>query len=158
MQFSGVYELVPEANQQKFRNYRKTDIETYVEFVHEKESMFDRWCAALKVKTFEELRELILLEDFKNCLPERVVTYINKQKVPNCSTAAALADDYLLIHKNVFSFTQKSSPISSSRRSQRRNFEVALSTDKRWRVPKPCLHLFVSIARNVDTLLQSVIC
>lgn len=96
-----VYELVPEAYRQKFRNLRKTD-ETYVEFVREKESLFDHWCASMKVKTFEELLELILLEEFKNCLPECVVTYLNEQKVLKCSAAAALADEYVLTHKNVY--------------------------------------------------------
>ncbi len=74
-----IYELVPEAYRQKIRNHIKTD-ETYVEFVREKESMFDRWCASMKVKTYEELRELILLEEFKNCLPERVeLTWMSRK-------------------------------------------------------------------------------
>ena len=36
------YELVPEAHQQKFRNYRKQKSQTHVEFAHEKEVHFDR--------------------------------------------------------------------------------------------------------------------
>lgn len=119
-----VYELVPEAYRQKFRNHRKTD-ETYVEFVREKESLFDRWCSSMKVKTFEELRELILLEEFKNCLPERVATYINEQKVLKSYAAAALADEYVLTHKNVFSLALKSPSVSNSFRSFKRNFDRA---------------------------------
>ena len=38
------YELVPEAYQQKFRNTKNTDKQTYVEFGREKEMLFDRWC------------------------------------------------------------------------------------------------------------------
>lgn len=30
---------------------------------------------------FSSLRELMLLEDFKKCLPERIVLYLNEQKV-----------------------------------------------------------------------------
>ena len=37
-----VYEQVPEANRQKFRNSTKDDRQTYVEFAHEKERHFDR--------------------------------------------------------------------------------------------------------------------
>lgn len=118
-----VYELVPEAYHQKFRNHQKTD-ETYVEFIREKESMFDRWCASMKVQSFEELRELILLEEFKNCLPEHVATYLNEQKVLKCSAAAVLADEYVLTHKHVFNIAQKFPPVSNSQRSKRNSDRV----------------------------------
>ena len=36
------YELVPEAYRQRFRNTKKTDRQTYVEFGREKEMLFDR--------------------------------------------------------------------------------------------------------------------
>lgn len=41
-----------------------------MEFAREKSGLFDKWCHA---STLEELRELVLLEEFKNCLPEKVV-------------------------------------------------------------------------------------
>ncbi len=136
-----IYELVPEAYRQKFRNHIRTD-ETYVEFVREKESMFDRWCASMKVKTYEELRELIILEEFKNCLPERVETYLNEQKVLKCSAAAALADEYVLTHKSVFGTVQNSS--SSSRRDSKRSFDRAPREDK--------------VAENSGKFLSSPVC
>lgn len=43
------YELVPEAYRQKFRNYKKYDNQTYVEFARVKETAFDRWCTSKKV-------------------------------------------------------------------------------------------------------------
>ena len=64
------YELVPEAYRQKFRNSEKTANQTYVEFVRDKSVLFDKWCHACNVNTVAELRELILLEEFKKCLPE----------------------------------------------------------------------------------------
>ncbi len=136
-----IYELVPEAYRQKFRNHIKTD-ETYVEFVREKESMFDRWCASMKVKTYEELRELILLEEFKNCLPERVETYLNEQKVLKCSAAAALADEYVLTHKSVFGTVQNSS--NSSRRYSKGSFDCVPREDK--------------VAENSGKFLSSPVC
>lgn len=42
------------------------------------------------------------MEDFKNCLPERVSTYLNEQKVSDVFKAAVLVDEYLLTHKTVF--------------------------------------------------------
>ena len=59
------------------------------------------------------MRELILVEDFKKCLPERIVVYLNEQKVSALSTAAVLADEYVLTHKATFS----SGPVEGSHRS-----------------------------------------
>lgn len=73
-----------------------------MEFAREKGILFDKWCTASKVKDFSELRELVLLEDFKGCLTECVVVYLNEQKVMSLSHAAVLADEFVLTHKNVF--------------------------------------------------------
>ncbi|KAJ8356937.1 hypothetical protein SKAU_G00197310 [Synaphobranchus kaupii] len=97
------YELVPEAYRQKFRHHKKSTNKTYVEFAREKETLFDRWCSATKATDHDSLRELILVEEFKNSLPERMVVYINEQKVLSLSLAAVLADEFVLTHKTVFS-------------------------------------------------------
>lgn len=96
------YELVPEAYRQKFRSCTKSGNQTFVEFAREKGVLFDKWCQASKVEDFAQLRELVLLEEFKKCLPERIVIYLNEQKVPSLSEAAVLADEFALTHKNVF--------------------------------------------------------
>ncbi|CAI5639672.1 unnamed protein product [Oreochromis niloticus] len=93
------YELVPEAYRQKFRACSKSDRQTFVEFAREKAVLFDKWLAASKVKNFTELKELILLEEFKTCLPESIVVYLNEQKVELLSKAAVLADEFVLTHR-----------------------------------------------------------
>ncbi|KAI5624687.1 hypothetical protein C0J50_15493, partial [Silurus asotus] len=95
------YKLVPEAYRQRFRNLRKLLLQTFVEFGREKETLLDKWCASSRVNDFDSLRELVLLEEFKNCLPDRVVVYPNERKVSSVSEAAVLADEFVLIHKNV---------------------------------------------------------
>ncbi|GAA6104849.1 uncharacterized protein LOC125146164 [Tachysurus ichikawai] len=97
------YELVPEAYRQRFRNHKKNSNSTFVEFAHEKSALLDKWCNASKVDDLVSLRELILLEDFKSCLPERVVVYLNEQKVSLLSHAAVLADEFVLTLKTAFS-------------------------------------------------------
>lgn len=97
------YELVPEAYRQRFRNLRKTTDQTYVDLAREKITLFDRWCAASKADDFTSLTELVLLEEFKNCLPERTAVYMNEQKVTNLQQAAILADEFTLTHKTWFS-------------------------------------------------------
>ncbi|XP_067263779.1 uncharacterized protein [Chanodichthys erythropterus] len=96
------YELVPEAYRQRFRNHKKVAQQTFVEFAREKGVLFDKWLSTNNVQDLSSLRELMLLEDFKNCLSERVVTYLNEQKVTSLSQAAILADEYVLTHKSVF--------------------------------------------------------
>lgn len=96
------YELVPEAYRQRFRELRKLDQQTYVEFSKEKETLFDRWCTSQSVETQEDLRQLVLLEEFKHCLPNAVCTYLNEQKVKTLDRAAVLADEFALTHKQSF--------------------------------------------------------
>uniref|UniRef100_A0A3B3HSJ7 Gypsy retrotransposon integrase-like protein 1 n=1 Tax=Oryzias latipes TaxID=8090 RepID=A0A3B3HSJ7_ORYLA len=97
------YELVPEAYRQRYRNHKKSSEQTFVEFAREKGNLFDKWCASSNVKDdFEALRQLVLLEDFKRALPEKLVVFLNEQKVSSLSKAAVLADEFVLTHKNVF--------------------------------------------------------
>ncbi len=96
------YELVPEAYRQRFRNHQKKSCQTFVEFAREKGVLFDKWCISSKVTDFKTLRELILSEEFNNCAPERVVVYLNEQKVSTLSQASVSADEFALTHKNVF--------------------------------------------------------
>lgn len=44
----------------------------------------------------------MLLEDFKNSLPDGVIMFSNEQKVMSMSKAAVVADEFLLTDKNVF--------------------------------------------------------
>lgn len=99
------YELVPEAYRQKFRTCRKSATQTHVEFAREKSNLLDKWCTACKVNDFAQLRELVLLEEFKSCVPERIVVYLNEQKVTSLTSAAVLADEFVLTHRSVFSST-----------------------------------------------------
>lgn len=93
------YQLTAEAYRQRFRQWVKADKQTHVEFVGELSVHFRRWCTAVGVKTFQELSDLIVLEQFKNVLPARVVTYLNERE-PDCvERAAELADDFVLTHR-----------------------------------------------------------
>ena len=109
------YELVPEAYRQKFRNYKKSESQTYVEFAHEKEVYFDRWCNSKEVGSdFEKLRQVVLIEEFKRCVREDIKTYLDEQKVDSLQKAASCADDYALTHKSTFSKNRFSGPIKKS--------------------------------------------
>ena len=109
------YELVLETYRQKFRNYRKQESQTHVEFAHEKEVYFDRWCNSREVGTdFEKLRQVILIEEFKRCVCDDIKTYLDEQKVENLAKAAAYADDYALTHKSTFNKNKSFGPAKMS--------------------------------------------
>ncbi len=120
------YKLVPEAYRQKFRNHQKITSQTFGEFVRDKTVLFDKWCAVSRVTTFEQLQELVLLEDFKSCVAEDIVVYLNEQKVLSVINAAVLADEFVLTHKTVFTSSvcreKSSSSVEISGRSSLRVF------------------------------------
>lgn len=93
------YELVPEAYRQKF--VVKSG-QTFVEFANDVKSSFESLC------------ELMLLEDFKNALPEKMAIFLNEQKVTTLSNAAVLADEFVLTHKTVFMSSSRPDRVSIS--------------------------------------------
>ncbi|KAL7853441.1 hypothetical protein AOLI_G00202850 [Acnodon oligacanthus] len=95
------YELIPEAYRQNFRKLSKNPSQTFFEFAREKTVLFEKWCLASNVTTFDQFKELMLLGDFKDNLPEKIVIYLNEQKVTSLSVAATLADEFVLTHKTV---------------------------------------------------------
>ena len=94
------FELVPEAYRQKFRTQRKTENQSYVEFLREKENALDKWCDSKRIDgNAEKLRQLILAEEFLNCVPEEVRVHLSERKTDVTYEMAALADEYILTHR-----------------------------------------------------------
>ena len=94
------YELVPEAYRQKIRNYLKYDSKTHVEFVREKENLFNRWCHSKEIgQDFKNLKQMVLLEEFKDKVRPDIRSHLDEQKVEELEKAAIMADDYALTHK-----------------------------------------------------------
>ena len=103
------YELVPEAYRQKFRNCRKENEQTHVEFARTKEQLFDRWCSSKKIGSdYPKLRQLMLVEEFKRCINSDVKSFLDEKEVETLEKVARLADDYTLTHK--VSFVSKVNP------------------------------------------------
>lgn len=93
------YELVPEAYRQRFRSWRKAEKQSHVEFAKDLTKFFKRWCSALDVTTYEELCDLVVLEQLIDCVPPEVATHIIERGKASVSEAAAMADEYVLAHK-----------------------------------------------------------
>merc|ERR1712208_24059 len=58
------FELVPEAYRQRFRFWNKHEKQCHLEFARDLSTSFMRWCNASEVTTFEELCDLMVLEQF----------------------------------------------------------------------------------------------
>ena len=57
--------------------------------------------SGIALKSFEKLKQLILLEEFKSYVPVKVKTYLEEQKVNELQRAATLADDCKLTHQGI---------------------------------------------------------
>ena len=57
------FELVPEAYRQKFRDKKKEDRQSYVEFLRDKEGLLDKWYSIKNIRgDIKKLGQLILIE------------------------------------------------------------------------------------------------
>ena len=93
------YELVPEAYRKRFRTLGKKPEETHLEMARLKEIYFDKWCASKKINgEFEKLKHLILIEEFQNCVNDKIRCYLEEKDVSTLSEAAKRADEYVATH------------------------------------------------------------
>ena len=93
------YEMVPEHYRQNFRNVRKTDHETFVDFVRKQERLFKCWLLAEKAETKRDGETLVLMEAFKNTLDKPLKTHLTDLKTRDLMETARMADEYALSHK-----------------------------------------------------------
>ena len=109
------YQLVPEAYRQRFRRYKKFENQTYVEFAREKEDLFDQWLRSQEIDNFQNFRQLILVEEFKDCVHQDLRTHLEDKNVRTLEQAAVISDTYTLSHKKTFwSKNQSCSSVKSS--------------------------------------------
>ena len=66
----------------------------------EKRNALDKWCDSKRIDgDAEKLRQLILAEEFLNCVPEEVRVHLSERKTDVTYEMAALADEYILTHR-----------------------------------------------------------
>ena len=76
------YELVPEAYRRKFRDMSKGDSIMYMDHARNLEIACDRWCVSHDIcEDFTKLWELVLVEQFKNKLPDSIKTFLDEKKI-----------------------------------------------------------------------------
>ena len=82
------YEVNEETHRRRFRLDRKKDGEFYLGRLRD---YFDGWIKDAKVP----IEELMLLEQFLQCVPEDLAVWIKEKKPESLKQAAQLADDYM---------------------------------------------------------------
>ena len=122
------YELVPEAYRQRFRDIKPAKEQTYTGFARQQHDACMKWLRASNVTTYDQLVELIRLEQFKISMPKAIQTHLNDARVSTVRDAAEMADHYVLVHKEVlrpkFEVTRTESQPELNQGSWRPTFEV----------------------------------
>ena len=50
-----------------------------MEFARQKEALFNMWCTSQQIgDSFDRLKQLVLLEEFKKCVPSTIKTYLEE--------------------------------------------------------------------------------
>ncbi|XP_064117660.1 uncharacterized protein LOC135223084 [Macrobrachium nipponense] len=96
------YQLVPEAYRQKFRNYVKGANQTFFDYARHKSVLFDNWLRSRSITDFVDLRELLLLEDFKNSMSRDVRVHLEELDHKTLEEAARSADRFVLTHGKTY--------------------------------------------------------
>ena len=94
-----VYALVTEAYRVRFRKITKQPGQTFVELAYQQRELFKRWVEASNATSYDKLRELILVENFKNGVHNDLKNHLDQASVETLSQAAQAADNYALTHK-----------------------------------------------------------
>lgn len=97
--------MVPESYRQNFRQLQKADKQSYMELASDKEKLFERWLQSNKVTTFKQLKEFMLVEEFKRSIPREIKLYVERE-ANTLNRAATLADNFALTHPAHFSRSQ----------------------------------------------------
>ena len=101
------YKLTPEFYRNKFRNVVKEPNQTYIEYSHSLSKLSTRWLSASKVSTFDELKELLVLEQYMLGVPVDVRKYLLEREVDTIERAASLSENFSLINQSKSNFQEK---------------------------------------------------
>ncbi|XP_064097613.1 uncharacterized protein LOC135209005 [Macrobrachium nipponense] len=127
------YRLVLEAYRKKFKSLRKDENITYVEYGKKLERLFYDWLTSAKVEDFDDLKNLVLLENFKDSVSPKIKLYIEDRRKVSFAGATRLADEYSVTHN--LSVSKKRNDPSFGRVQSSKGFSSSNSNSSYWQVP-----------------------
>ncbi|XP_037776259.1 uncharacterized protein LOC119573219 [Penaeus monodon] len=108
------YSITTEGYRQAFRNMNKSSSQTYVEFASEKLRAFRRWIKSASVNNFDQLCNLVVLEEFKRKVPYSVMIHLTDKEEKDLHEAAKAADVFSLVHRSIPGEKRKANIVKSS--------------------------------------------
>ncbi|XP_076043849.1 uncharacterized protein LOC143026944 [Oratosquilla oratoria] len=94
------YSISTEGYRQAFRSLNKLQYQTYHEFASEKLRGLKRWLKSASVNTFDELVNVIALEEFIRKIPYSIKMHLIDRGENDLIKAAQLADVFSLVHRS----------------------------------------------------------
>ncbi|XP_073399445.1 uncharacterized protein [Dendrobates tinctorius] len=88
------YRLTPEVYRKKFRHLQRGPHDSYSDVVQGLRTQFDQWIHGLSVESFEQLRDLMIKDQFLHLCPAEVRQFILDREPTNADKAAQIADNY----------------------------------------------------------------
>ncbi|KAM4652272.1 LOW QUALITY PROTEIN: uncharacterized protein O3C94_014641 [Discoglossus pictus] len=88
------YAITPEAYRQRFRESRKTEKDTHMEWAHRLTRAGKGWVQAAQATTVEDMLQLLLLEQFFQGLTPHLQNWLRDRKPRILTEAARWADEY----------------------------------------------------------------
>ena len=108
------YELCSEVYRKRFRAMSKTSSDTYADLAFKLNNTCKRWLQSVKAyDNVELLREVMLMEQFVNTLPNDLKLWIIDQKCKTVDEMARAADQYTAVRKAV-SQSEEAHSVSNS--------------------------------------------
>ena len=109
------YAITTERYRQTVRNMNKTAGQTYLVFASEKFRALRNRLKSAAVTTYDELVNLVALEEFKRKIPYSIMLHITDKAETELLKAAKLVDVFPLIHSFLPSGEKKPSPVVGGR-------------------------------------------
>ena len=108
------YELTAEYYKVKLRSLVKESNVTYTEFSYTVSKFANRWIKACDISTFNELKELLILEQFLNSIDPKIKQYLLERDVTDLKNASKLAENYSLMTKDSLPAKKSDSKMAST--------------------------------------------
>ena len=108
------YELTAEYYKVKLRSLVKESNVTYTEFSYTVSKFADRWIKACDISTFNELKELLILEQFLYSIDPKIKQYLLVRDVTDLKNTSKLAENYSLMTKDSLPAKKSDSKMAST--------------------------------------------
>ena len=97
------YNLGPETYRKSFKLLERIQNENFKDFALKLQEVFSKWIKGINCDSFEQLKQILLLEKFYSSIPKELVALLKDKKVTSLDEASKLADLFDSYREKVFS-------------------------------------------------------